>query len=46
LIIGQAIVQLVYNNWACPIKVTKSLETNIFEMEAIGFRGIKKLLTR
>jgi O-antigen/teichoic acid export membrane protein len=44
LIIGPALVQLIYNNWFWPLKVMKSLNTNPFEMFSIGLKNIKEII--
>ena len=46
LIVGQTVVQLAYNNWFWPIKVTKSLNTNVLKMFPIGLRGIRNILIK
>lgn len=45
LILPQIIVQAIYNNWAWPCKVMRSLSTNPIEMVKIGLREIFKLGT-
>ncbi|WP_282020646.1 O-unit flippase-like protein [Planomicrobium okeanokoites] len=42
LIIAQIISQVIYNNWAWPYKVMRSLDTNMKEMFEIGIREILK----
>lgn len=45
IILGQFIVQLLYNNWMWPYRVMKSLNTNPLEMFTQGMKEIFKLIT-
>lgn len=44
LLISQAIVQLMYNNWKWPLEVNKELKINFFELWEIGIKKIIKIL--
>ena len=44
LLISQAIVQLMYNNWKWPLEVNKELKINFFDLWEIGIKKIVKIL--
>lgn len=44
LLISQAVIQLLYNNWKWPLEVNKELKINFFDLWKIGIKKIIKIL--
>ena len=44
LLISQAVIQLLYNNWKWPLEVNKELKINFWGLWRIGIKKIIKIL--